>query len=901
MKKILKLLLISIVAFVFTTLTTNAKTITYDEFLKELDYYDSDIKGVYIIGKYAFTDINPLTTQDIMMASRSIESQTLGGTKNDAIFTKMVISYMSRKRTGMTYSDWTIEKPLVGTGGISKNQTLDIDYIDYQPVKNIYTVIFKDTQGTEIDRQYVIEGEYASFPQMAGIDKDAINWYQCTSDSNCSNVENSEDVFNLENEKITSDITLMAKYKKFNVTFDKDSSEGNAISNQVIEYGKKATEPSKPTKTGYEFLGWFKCTNKDNCDNIANEQTAFDFTNTLVKEDITLKAKWEQIKYTITFKGMIDGKPNDKLIDKKEQTVTYPYKLNLNEIPKTEQEGYSFDGCYRESNNSQVTLNEHLSFNADTTIVCKWKTKEYTVTYKDYEKKDYRILTVKYDNLVEKVDDLERPSNTPYNGYEFKGWFMCKDDDCNDIETLAFDFNETTVKNNLTLIAKYDPVVYTNDIIDDFVDNLQSADFSTYINEEKIITFNILHKDTDLQTNFNKFISEMKNIMEVTNVNKVTIGYNGKTEDLKLNTMETQLKDMLAALSKKSFESSHISDLVNATFTIKLTLENGYKNSDSKEEDIYTVNFDTDNFVYVRNEEELNANLSGTREIIIYNDFDIEKPINISKDIVIDGNGKTLTSKINNSKYMVNITSGKAVIKNLTLKINTLKPSEYDKNTKASIVGVKNTIGIYVGEDAHLMATGVNVTSDVTINRDNLTIAGEKLNSTSVVLNENAAIELHGTLEGSALTYTNEIYGSPAVLATKTATMNLGKLHHQKYVYNVKRTNKLTDSCDSIENIDKFVHYYGDYNNSYITFAWYSPDNGNKIYFTYIYKEHLILPEIFKENGKYNTYSKDGKNYVLDHWSIRYDSDNLSNDALMQKQVLNNEIIYIYAKYVEKN
>ena len=135
MKKSLKLLLISIFAFLFTTLSANAKTMTYDEFIKELDKYDTSIKEVYIIGKYAFTDINPLTTQDIMFASRSIDPQILGGTKKDSTFSKMIISYMSRKRTGMTYSDWTIGNPVVGTGGINKDSTFEIDYIDYNFVK----------------------------------------------------------------------------------------------------------------------------------------------------------------------------------------------------------------------------------------------------------------------------------------------------------------------------------------------------------------------------------------------------------------------------------------------------------------------------------------------------------------------------------------------------------------------------------------------------------------------------------------------------------------------------------------------------------------------------------------------------------------------------------------------
>ena len=70
---------------------------------------------------------------------------------------------------------------------------------------------------------------------------------------------------------------------KFTVSFDSDG--GSAVAAQVVEYNKQVTKPSNPTKSGYKFIGWFNGTDE------------FDFS-TPVKEEITLKAKWEEVKVT---------------------------------------------------------------------------------------------------------------------------------------------------------------------------------------------------------------------------------------------------------------------------------------------------------------------------------------------------------------------------------------------------------------------------------------------------------------------------------------------------------------------------------------------------------------------------------------------------------------------------
>ena len=67
----------------------------------------------------------------------------------------------------------------------------------------------------------------------------------------------------LLNEKLTSDMSVYAKWKdveseaqQYVVTFD--STGGSSIDSVTVSESGLLAEPSKPTKTGYVFVGWYK-------------------------------------------------------------------------------------------------------------------------------------------------------------------------------------------------------------------------------------------------------------------------------------------------------------------------------------------------------------------------------------------------------------------------------------------------------------------------------------------------------------------------------------------------------------------------------------------------------------------------------------------------------------------
>lgn len=781
-----------------------------------------------------------------------------------------------------------------------------------------------DNDNNEVEKTEQVEYKgKVSKPESNPIKEgyDFIDWFKCTSTTNCDNVATASEPFNFDSTEITEDIKIKAKWKihKYSVTFDLGEGQGTA-NKQEIPYKKHVSMPANPTREGYKFLGWFKCTDTNSCDNvqdIIDDDTepgnAFDFNNTEITEDMKLKAKWKQIKHKVIFKAKVDGEEKfDILEGDTEIILTYPYKLLENQIPKIKDaEGYDFIKWADDKGSIDVITNRN--FTADeTTVTGEWQTKKFTILFKNFDKTNYRAFGVNYNDPIPEgsYDSLDRPCNIKYNSYKFLGWFKCNDDNCKDTEQDAFDFKQNghNVKENMTFIAKYDQIINTTEIMSNFTEQLKSEDFSAYVSG-KNITFNILKPTTNLQTNFDKFVVAMLQVIAVDNV-KVEISYDGQSDEqpktLDSGNAQTELKNLITTLSKENdLTSSNFEKLDNKSFTIKLTLDEDIKNLDNDNSVTYTVSFNTEGFVYVDSFEKLKNNLSSNEEIIISKPFDITELITINGNVTIDGNGQTLTSTITNEKYTFDIMSGNVTIKDLTLIIDTLLPSEYNKKEqKSKIETIKNTIGFKVESDANLTITNVTVNGNKTVNTEALTINGEPYNSTNVVINENAAIELYGTLSGSGLTYTSEIYGSPAVLShavpagddqykyNEVAKMNLGHMNRQTYVFNIKeRKDTSTESHDVYDRVTDFVHYYGNYENSYATIVLYIYDR-YMLPFFYIYNEKLIEPKIFGEDGTYNT-DGDGKNFT--GWSIN--SKSVSREELKNRTIENGNGINVVAQY----
>ena len=162
---------------------------------------------------------------------------------------------------------------------------------------------------------------------------------------------------------VTGDITLTAKWNinKYTVTFD--SYGGTPVPpKQEVEYGFTAAKPDDPTLKGHTFAFWYLGEDEQNA-------TAYDF-GTPVTENITLTAKWNINKYTVTFDtdGGTPVPPNQEV----------EYGLNATE-PTTAptKTGYTFDGWYL--GDEKYDFSDAVEQNI--TLRAKWEAIPYGVTY----------------------------------------------------------------------------------------------------------------------------------------------------------------------------------------------------------------------------------------------------------------------------------------------------------------------------------------------------------------------------------------------------------------------------------------------------------------------------------------------------------------------------------------
>ena len=123
---------------------------------------------------------------------------------------------------------------------------------------------------------------------------------------------------------------------------------------QHVKSGEKAVLPVEPTLKGYIFAFWYLGEDKQNA-------TAYDF-NTPVTENITLTAKWNINKYTVTF-NTDGGTPVPPA-----QEVEYG--LTATEPAAPEKTGYTFDGWFAPE--AEEPFNFDTTITADITLTAKW-------------------------------------------------------------------------------------------------------------------------------------------------------------------------------------------------------------------------------------------------------------------------------------------------------------------------------------------------------------------------------------------------------------------------------------------------------------------------------------------------------------------------------------------------
>lgn len=167
---------------------------------------------------------------------------------------------------------------------------------------------------------------------------------------------------------LTENVTLVARWKKvesseeedkFTVTFETD---GVVYASKAVEKDKLLSEPTDPTKEGYDFISW-QLDGKD-----------FDFSTKITK-DITLIATWKKkvtntttIRHKITFDSAGGSAVPYKMVDKT-KAVSKPANPTRS--------GYTFLGWYL--NNKLYDFSKGVYDNL--TLVAKWQQVQSNITY----------------------------------------------------------------------------------------------------------------------------------------------------------------------------------------------------------------------------------------------------------------------------------------------------------------------------------------------------------------------------------------------------------------------------------------------------------------------------------------------------------------------------------------
>ncbi len=152
----------------------------------------------------------------------------------------------------------------------------------------IWTVTFVNDFATADETQTVEDGQTVTKPEYPAKDGYRfIGWY--TNEARTDEYDFGS--------KVTENVTLYAKWvKTWTVTFDNNGT----TTTETIDNGLTVSEPEKPVREGYVFLGWFT-------DEACTVKYSF---STPVTADLTLYAGWEKDAPIIPVLPAIIGKPS---------------------------------------------------------------------------------------------------------------------------------------------------------------------------------------------------------------------------------------------------------------------------------------------------------------------------------------------------------------------------------------------------------------------------------------------------------------------------------------------------------------------------------------------------------------------------------------------------------------
>ena len=336
----------------------------------------------------------------------------------------------------------------------------DTDHLTPDVVKHRRTITFTTNTTTpdKIDDQSVYDSYLVTEP--TGLTKEHYNfdgWYKD---------DGSKYVFST---LVSGDLHLSAKWipEMYVIKFDVNGHGLDTAPGDIkdVAYNSTFKKPDDPTETGYTFIGWYTdsaLTNKFEFDEDGTSKPITDDTY-----EITLYAKWEINKYTVTF-DFNTGKTSTPKTEKVE------YGSSVSKPTEPTNTGYTFGGWYTDqgcTNGNEFSFDTKIT--RDITLYAKWTKNSYTVTFDvDGQTDLISPVSVEHGKGVSKPDT----SKLTKEGYTFDGWYT------DAAHTNKYALWGDSITGNTTFYARWNVNQYELTIHDTDTDSTtKSYDYGTAI------------------------------------------------------------------------------------------------------------------------------------------------------------------------------------------------------------------------------------------------------------------------------------------------------------------------------------------------------------------------------------------------------------------------------------
>lgn len=296
---------------------------------------------------------------------------------------------------------------------------------------NEYVVSYQSNAGSSVSDVLIKHGSMISKPEdpvRAGYA--FAGWYK---------EEYLQSEWNFEEDSVTHDVTLYAKWNihTYTAVFDKNGADSVTAKTISKNYQEALGVLPVALRKGYTFTGWYTA---------KNGGKKIDGTTPMPLDGAVYYAHWKintyKITYDLTDKAALNHASNSSVYTFEDETLT----LHAPTWKGHTFLGWTYDG---QSSPKQEVIISKGSI-GDRTFTAHWKLNSYTITFETNGDTSPEKQTIPYGG---KVDEPDTPFKT---GYVFKGWYA--DKAC----TKSWDFTTDSVTEDMTLYSGYrkilDPV-----------------------------------------------------------------------------------------------------------------------------------------------------------------------------------------------------------------------------------------------------------------------------------------------------------------------------------------------------------------------------------------------------------------------------------------------------------